>query len=300
MVDFIDQHREAYGVESICSQLPIAPSTYYRTVDLNRDPEKRSKRAKTDESLSNRIQDIWEANYRVYGYRKIWHSLRREGCDVARCTVARLMNTLEISGRSRGKKVITTNPDQKAACPQDLVNREFRAQQPNELWVADYTYVSTWQGFAYVAFVIDSYADRIVGWKLSTSQTTDFVLDALEQALNDREVTDGSLIHHSDRGSQYVSVAYTDRLNDAGVKPSVGTVGDSYDNALAETINGLYKTELVHNLGPWKSIQTLELATLNWVHWYNHERLMGTIGYVSPAEYENLYNLSVLRHTAAA
>ena len=179
-----------------------------------------------------------------------------------------------------------------------LIANSERNNQTSFGWQT-YTYVSTWQGFAYVAFVIDSYADRIVGWKLSTSQTTDFVLDALEQALNDREVTDGSLIHHSDRGSQYVSVAYTDRLNDAGVKPSVGTVGDSYDNALAETINGLYKTELVHNLGPWKSIQTLELATLNWVHWYNHERLMGTIGYVSPAEYENLYNLSVLRHTAA-
>ena len=300
MVDFIDEHREAYGVVSICSQLPIAPSTYYRTVDLNAHPEKRSQRAKNDESLSDRIQDIWESNYRVYGYRKIWHSLLREGCDVARCTVARLMNTLEISGRSRGKKVITTNPDKQAECPKDLVNRDFRAELPNKLWVADYTYVSTWQGFAYVAFVIDTYADRIVGWKLSTSQTTDFVLDALEQALNDREVTTDSLIHHSDRGSQYVSVAYTDRLNDAGVKPSVGTVGDSYDNALAETINGLYKTELVYNLGPWRSTQALELATLNWVHWYNHERLMGTIGYVPPAEYENLYYLSERQHNAAA
>lgn len=300
MVDFIDEHREAYGVESICNQLPIAPSTYYRTVDLNTHPEKRSERAKTDETLSDRIQEVWEANYQVYGYRKIWHSLLREGCDVARCTVARLMNTLEISGRRRGKKVITTNPDRQAVCPKDLVNREFRANQPNELWVADYTYVSTWQGFAYVAFVIDTYADRIVGWKLSTSQTTGFILDALEQALNDREITADSLIHHSDRGSQYVSVAYTDRLSDAGVKPSVGTVGDSYDNALAETINGLYKTELIHNLGPWKSTQALELATLNWVHWYNHERLLGTIGYMPPAEYENLYYLSELWHTAAA
>ncbi len=296
MVDFIDEHREAYGVEPICRELPIAPSTYYRAVDLNTHPEKRSKRAKTDESLSDRIREIWEANYRVYGYRKIWHSLLRDGHDVARCTVARLMNSLKIVGKRRGgKKVITTNQDHKAVCPMDLVNREFRAEQPNELWVADYTYVSTWQGFAYVAFVIDTFADRIVGWKLSSSQTTDFVLDALEQALHDRDVPVDELIHHSDRGSQYVSVAYTDRLNDAGIKPSVGTVGDSYDNALAETINGLYKTELVHNLGPWKSMQTLELATLKWVHWYNHERLMGTIGYVPPAEYETLYNLSELQ-----
>jgi putative transposase len=300
MVDFINEHREAYGVESICSELPIAPSTYYRAVDLNAHPEKRSKRAKADEVLSDRILDVWESNYRVYGYRKIWHTLLREGCEVARCTVARLMNNLEICGRRRGKKVITTKPDQQAVCPKDLVNREFRAEQPNELWVADYTYVSTWQGFAYVAFVIDTFGDRIVGWKLSTSQTTDFVLDALEQALSDRAVTADELIHHSDRGSQYVSVAYTDRLNDAGVKPSVGTVGDSYDNALAETINGLYKTELVHNLGPWKSIQALELATLNWVHWYNHQRLMGTIGYVPPAEYENLYYLSEQLRTKAA
>lgn len=300
MVDFIDQHREAYGVESICSQLPIAPSTYYRAVDLNTHPEKRSKRAKNDESLCDRILTVWESNYCVYGYRKIWHSLLRDGFNVARCTVARLMNALEISGRRRGKKVITTNPNQQAVCPKDLVNREFRADQPNELWVADYTYVSTWQGFAYVAFVIDTFADRIVGWKLSTSQTTDFVLDALEQALHDRNVPADSLIHHSDRGSQYVSVAYTDRLSDAGIKPSVGTVGDSYDNALAETINGVYKTELIHNLGPWKSMQALELATLNWVHWYNHERLMGTIGYVPPAEYENLYYLSELQQNKVA
>ena len=300
MVDFIDEHREAYGVESICSQLPIAPSTYYRAVDLNEHPDKRSDRARSDESLSDRILEVWKKNYSVYGYQKIWHSLLRDGFEVARCTVARLMNDLEIQGKRRGKKVITTKPDQKAVCPMDLVNREFRAEQPNELWVADYTYVSTWQGFAYVAFVIDTFADRIVGWKLSTSQTTDFVLDALEHALNDREVTADSLIHHSDRGSQYVSVAYTDRLSDAGIKPSVGTVGDSYDNALAETINGVYKTELIHNLGPWKSIQALELATLNWVHWYNHERLMGTIGYVPPAEYENLYYLSELQQNKAA
>ena len=301
MVDFIDEHRETHGVEPICKELPIAPSTYYRTVDLNRYPEKRSDRAKADETLSEQIFTVWEENYRVYGYRKIWHSLRRNGYEVARCTVARLMKNLEISGMRRGgKKVITTSFNPQSVCPLDLVNREFRADSPNELWVADYTYVSTWQGFAYVAFVIDTFADRIVGWKLSNSQTTDFVLDALEQALHDREVPLDALIHHSDRGSQYVSVAYTERLNDAGIKPSVGTVGDSYDNALAETINGLYKTELVHNKGPWKSMQALELATLNWVHWYNHVRLMGSIGYVPPAEYETLYNLSELQQTEAA
>jgi len=300
MVDFIDEHRDLYGVESICRELPIAPSTYYRTVDLNQHPEKRSERAKSDEIMSENILTIWEENYRVYGYRKIWHTLLRNGVDVARCTVARLMKHLEIEGTRRGKRVKTTQPGLPASCPLDLVSRDFRADQPNELWVADYTYVSTWQGFAYVAFVIDTFADRIVGWKLSNSQTTDFVLDALEQALHDREVPLGSLIHHSDRGSQYVSVAYTDRLSDAGIKPSVGTVGDSYDNALAETINGLYKTELIYNLGPWKSIQALELATLNWVHWYNHERLMGTIGYVPPVEYENLYHLSEQQQDKAA
>ena len=300
MVDFIDEHREVYGVEPICKELPIAPSTYYRAVDLNSHPEKRSDRAKNDEALSEHILKTWKENYSVYGYRKIWRSLLRGGHEVARCTVARLMKSLEIKGKRRGKRVKTTNADPQAMCPLDLVNREFRADSPNELWVADYTYVSTWQGFAYIAFVIDTFADRIVGWKLSSSQTTDFVLDALEQALHDREVPLESLINHSDRGSQYVSVAYTDRLNDAGISPSVGTVGDSYDNALAETINGLYKNELVYNLGPWKSMQALELATLNWVHWYNHVRLMGSIGYVPPAEYETLYNLSEIQQTEAA
>jgi len=293
MVDFIDEHRELYGVESICKELPIAPSIYKR-------PEKRSERAKNDESLSEAIRTIWEDNYRVYGYRKIWHALLCDGIEVARCTVARLMKRLEIEGMRRGKRVKTTQPGPPASCPLDLVGRDFRADQPNELWVADYTYVSTWQGFAFVAFVIDTFADRIVGWKLSNSQTTDFVLDALEQALVDRDVAIGELIHHSDRGSQYVSVAYTERLADAGIKPSVGSVGDSYDNALAETINGLYKTELVYNLGPWKSKDALELATMKWIHWYNHERLLGAIGYVSPAEYETLYNLSKLQQDKAA
>jgi len=264
MMDFIDEHRDLYGVESIC------------------------------------ILDIWEDNYQVYGYRKIWHALLRNGVDVARCTVARLMKCLKIEGIRRSKRVKTTQPGLPNTCPLDLVNRDFRADQPNELWVADCTYVSTWQGFAYVAFVIDTFADRIVGWKMSSSQTTDFVLDALEQALVDRDVAVEELIHHSDRGSQYVSIAYTERLADAGIKPSVVSVGDSYDNALAETINGLYKTELIYNLGPWKSKNALELATLNWVHWYNHKRLMGVLGYVSPAEYETLYNLSEQQQNKAA
>jgi len=280
--------------------LPIAPSTYYRVVDHIKNPEKRSERAKNDDNLSDQIKAVWENNYQVYGYRKIWYSLLRDGVEVARGTVARLMNTLEITGKHRSRKVKTTNPDKKAVCPLDLVNREFKADRPNELWVADYTYVSTWQGFAYVAFVIDTYADRIVGWKLSTSQTTYFELDALEQALHSRDVEKDQLIHHSDRGSQYVSVAYTERLSDAGIRPSVGTVGDSYDNALAETINGLYKNELVYNLGPWKSIQALELAAMNWVHWYNNKRLLSAIGYVTPAEYENLYYLSELKQNKAA
>lgn len=301
MVDFINEQRDEHGVESICNELPIAPSTYYRAMNLQEHPEKRSERAKSDEILSGQIRDVWDRNFQVYGYRKIWHALYREGIDVARCTVERLMKKLEIQGVRRGKRVITTKQNQQNVCPLDLVNRDFRANWPNELWVSDYTYVSTWEGFAYVAFVIDTYADRIVGWKLSRSQTTDFVMDALEQALHDRGVSaDDGLIHHSDRGSQYVSVAYTDRLTEAGIHPSVGTVGDSYDNALAETINGLYKTELVYKKGPWKKIDALELATLEWVHWFNHERLMELTGYLPPAEYEELYTHHELQQNKAA
>jgi len=300
MVDFINEHREAYGVESICSQLPIAPSTYYRAIDHEKHPHKRSERVKSDEALAPIIEQIFNDNYRVYGYRKIWHSLRREGHNVARCTVARLMNALGIKGARRGKSVITTRQNASDVCPQDLVNREFRAAHPNELWVADYTYCSTWQGFAYVAFVIDTFNDQIVGWKLSSSQKTDFVLDALEQAIEARDVSVDELIHHSVPSSQYVSVTYTERLTEAGIKPSVGSVGDSYDNALAETINGLYKTELVHNLGPWKTYEALELATLHWVHWYNNVRLMSWLGYRSPVEYEMIYNLSDQQQAKAA
>ena len=301
MVDFINEQRDEHGVESICNELPIAPSTYYHAMNLQKHPEKRSERAKSDEILSDQIRDVWNRNFQVYGYRKIWHALYRDGIDVARCTVERLMKKLEIQGVRRGKKVITTKPNQHNVCPLDLVNRDFRADRPNELWVADYTYVSTWQGFAYVAFIIDTFADRIVGWKLSRTQTTDFVMDALEQALHDRDVSaDDGLIHHSDRGSQYVSVAYTDRLTEIGIHPSVGTVGDSYDNALAETINGLYKAELVYKQGPWKKVDALELATLEWVHWFNHERLMELTGYIPPAEYEELYINQELQQNKAA
>lgn len=301
MVEFIDQHRQNYGVESICAQLPIAPSTYYQSLVCRDKPEKRSARARRDEKLCQEIRRVWEANYSVYGYRKIWRQLLREGFSVARCTVNRLMKKMGLVGARRGRKLKTTVSAIREACPQDLVDRNFISERPNKLWVADFTYVSTWQGFVYVAFIIDTFANRIVGWKASTSAQTDFVLDALEQALHNRNIENNeTLVHHSDRGSQYVSVAYTDRLNEAGVNPSVGSVGDSYDNALAETINGLYKTELVYNLGPWRSIEQLELATLQWVHWFNHERLMGPIGDIPPVELERLYEKLYPAHAIAA
>lgn len=265
------------------------------------NPEKRSARARHEEQLTEEIRRVWESNYSVYGYRKIWRQLLREGFNVARCTVARLMKQMGLVGAQRGRKLKTTVSAVREACPQDLVDRDFVAECPNKLWVADFTYVSTWQGFVYVAFVIDTFANRIVGWKASTSAQTDFVLDALEQALHDRNIKNSAaLVHHSDRGSQYVSIAYTDRLKEARINPSVGSVGDSYDNALAETINGLYKTELVYNLGPWRSIEQLELATLKWVHWFNHERLMGPIGDVPPAELEQLYEKLYPNHAVAA
>lgn len=231
---------------------------------------------------------MYDQNLRVYGADKVWRQLRREGTAVARCTIERLMRLRGLSGARRGKKVRTTVPDAKAACPLDRVNRQFKAQRPNQLWVADFTYVSTWQGFVYVAFVVDVFARRIVGWKLSASQQTQFVLDALEQALHARRPCD-ALVHHSDRGSQYVSIRYTERLAEAGIEPSVGSVGDSYDNALAETINGLYKAELIHRRAPWKTREAVELATLEWVSWFNHHRLLGPIGYIPPAESEANY-----------
>jgi transposase InsO family protein len=236
------------------------------------------------------IQRVWHANWQVYGADKVWKQMNREGIRVARCTVERLMSKLGLAGARRGKRVRTTTPDTAASCPRDRVNRQFNASRPNELWVSDFTYVSTWQGWLFVAFVIDVYARRIVGWRVSHSMRTDFVLDALEQALYERQPQrSDQLVHHSDRGVQYVSIRYTERLAEAGIEPSVGRRGDSYDNALAESINGLYKAELIHRRGPWKSRESLELATLQWVYWFNHIRLLEPIGYIPPAEAEANY-----------
>ena len=253
--------------------LQVAPSAYWRHAARQRDPSLRSDRARSDEFLMPQIQRVWDANFQVYGAEKVWKQLQREGIVVARCSVERLMRRLDLQGVRRGKVVRTTFGDPAAPCPLDRVNRQFKADRPNQLWVSDFTYVSTWQGFVYVAFVIDVFARRIVGWRVSRSMRTDFVLDALEQALYDRQPErNDSLIHHSDRGSQYVSIRYTERLAEAGIEPSVGSKGDSYDNALAETINGLYKTELIHRRAPWKTLESLELATLTWVTWFNPYR----------------------------
>jgi putative transposase len=270
--------------------LQVAPSAYRRHAARQRNPELRSARARRDEKLIPHIERVWEANLQVYGADKVWKQMNREDIVVARCTVERLMRRLGLQGARRGKTVRTTVPDVSAPCPLDRVNRQFQADHPNQLWVSDFTYVSTWQGWLYVAFVIDVFARRIVGWRVSTSMTTAFVLDALEQALYDRQPDpEDALIHHSDRGSQYVSIRYSERLAEAGIAPSVGSKGDSYDNALAETINGLYKAELIHRRGPWKTRESLELATLEWVSWFNHQRLMGPLGYIPPAEAEANY-----------
>jgi len=290
MISFIDDHRNVHGVEPICRVLPIAPSTYYHHLACRADPAKGSARQRRDAVLRPEIQRVWNDNYKVYGVCKVWHQLKREGFDLARCTVARLMAQIGLRGAVRGKILKTTISDSSVPCPRDKVNRQFRAAAPNVLWVSDFTYVSTWQGFVYVAFIIDTFADRIVGWRVSRSAKTDFVLDALEQALyNRRPVRKSGLIHHSDRGSQYLSIRYTDRLAEAGIEGSVGSVGDSYDNALAETINGLYKTEVIRKRGPWKHIDDVEYATLEWVDWFNHRRLLEPIGNVPPVEYEMMY-----------
>jgi putative transposase len=270
--------------------LQIAPSGYRRYVAQQRHPQLQCARVQRDTVLIPEIERVWEANMRVYGADKVWRQLQREQQEVARCTVERLMRRLGIQGARRGKTVRTTRADIAAPCPLDHVNRQFKADRPNQLWVSDFTYVSTWQGWLYVAFVVDVFARRIVGWRVSSSMQTDFVLDALEQALYDRQPERGDgLIHHSDRGSQYVSIRYTERLAEAGIEPSVGSRGDSYDNALAETINGLYKAELIHRRGPWKTKAAVELATLEWVAWFNHHRLLAPIGYIPPAEAEANY-----------
>lgn len=290
MIAFIDDHRAAYGVEPICQVMPIASSTYHDHVAQRVDPGKASSRARRDIVLQTQVRRVFEANFGVYGVRKIWRQLAREGIAVARCTVARLMRQMGLQGVVRGKPAKTTVSDRATPCPADRVNRQFQAPRPNVLWVSDFTYVATWQGFVYVAFVIDTFARRIVGWRASRTAHASFVLDALEQALHDRRpVQGGGLVHHSDRGVQYVSIRYTERLADAGIEPSVGSVGDSYDNALAETINGLYKTEVIRRRGPWRSFEAVEFATLEWVDWFNHRRLLEPIGNIPPAEAEARY-----------
>ena len=290
MRTFIDEHREAFGVEPLCRVLQIAPSGYRRYAAQQRNPALRCARSKRDDALIPHIERVWQANLQVYGADKVWKQMNREGVEVARCTVERLMLRQGLRGVTRGKVIRTTIPDAKAPCPLDRVNRQFKAERPNQLWVSDFTYVSTWQGWLYVAFVIDVFARRIVGWRVSSSMRTDFVLDALEQALYARQpAREDALIHHSDRGSQYVSIRYSERLAEAGIEPSVGSKGDSYDNALAETINGLYKAELIHRRAPWKTREALELATLEWVCWFNHHRLLEPIGYIPPVEAEANY-----------
>jgi len=290
MVIYIDHHKNRFGVEPICAVLPIAPSTYYRHRAAHRDPDRRSMRAKRDAELKPEIQRVWDDNFRVYGVRKVWRQLKREGFAVARCTVARLMRDLGLRGVVRGRKVKTTVPDDLLDRPLDRVNRQFNVVRPNALWVADLTYVATWRGFVYVAFVIDAFARRIVGWRVSSSLRTGLALDALEQALYDRQKSETEeLIHHSDRGVQYLSIRYAERLQEAGIEPSVGSVGDSYDNALAETINGLYKTEVIRQQGPWRNIEDVEFATLTWVDWFNNRRLFEPIGNVPPREKEIEY-----------
>jgi len=290
MIAFIDDHRDTYGVEPICRVLPIAPSTYHERVAQQQDPTRLSTRARQDVALKPEIARVFAENFAVYGVRNVWRQMMREGVSVARCTVARLMREMGLAGVIRGKRVRTTISDKSAPCPLDRVNRQFYAPAPNRLWVSDFTHVATWAGFVYVAFVIDTYARRIVGWRTNRTAHASFVLDALEQALHDRQPTHrGGLIHHSDRGSQHVSNKYTERLAEAGIEPSVGSVGDSYDNALAETINGLYKAEVIDRRGPWRSFEAVEYATLEWVDWFNHRRLLEPIGNIPPAEAEDQY-----------
>ena len=291
MVSFIDDHRGVYGVEPICSVVPIAPSTYYEHKARQADPRRASARARRDAALCGEIRRVWQENFEVYGAKKVWKQLNREGIPVARCTVSRLMRDLGLRGAVRGRRFKkTTIPDEAAVRPLDLVDRDFTASRPNELWVSDLTYVVTWRGFVYVAFVIDAFARRIVGWRAASSLRSDLALDALEQALYDRqEDSTQRLIHHSDRGVQYLSIRYTERLAEAGIEPSVGSKGDSYDNALAESVIGLFKTEVIRHRGPWRSLEQVELATLEWVAWFNHSRLLEPIGHVPPAEHEEAY-----------
>ena len=294
-VAFIDAHRAAYGVEPICAVVPIAPSTYYEHKARAADPRRLPARAQRDARLRPEIQRVWQGNRRVYGAKKVWKQLNREAIPVARCTVARLMHDLGLRGVVRGRRIKTTIPDALAERPRDLVQRDFTATRPNQLWVADLTYVATWRGFAYIAFVIDAFSRRIVGWRATSSLRSDLALEALEQALYDRD-TDAGLVHHSDRGVQYLSIRYTERLAEAGIEPSVGSRGDSYDNALAESVIGLFKTELIRQAGPWRGLEDVEYATLEWVAWFNAQRLLEPLGYLPPAEYEEQYHRASAAH----
>jgi transposase InsO family protein len=291
MVSFIDAHRAVYGVESICAQLPIAPSQYYEHKAREVEPARMPPRLQRDRALVPEIRRVHEENFRVYGARKVWRQLGREGQVVARCTIERLMHALGLQGVVRGRKCRTTISDDHAERPLDRVNRQFQAGRPNQLWVADFTYVATWTGFVYVAFVIDVFARRIIGWRVARSMHAELVLDALEQAVWSRSGVRG-VVHHSDHGSQYLCIRYSERLAEVGAQPSVGSVGDSYDNALAETIIGLYKTEVIHQRGPWRNLEAVEYATLEWVDWFNHRRLLEPIGNVPPAEFEASYHYS--------
>ncbi|EGO4449063.1 IS3 family transposase [Escherichia coli] len=296
LMPLLDKLREQYGVGPVCSELHIAPSTYYHCQQQRHHPDKRSARAQHDDWLKREIQRVYDENHQVYGVRKVWRQLLREGIRVARCTVARLMAVMGLAGVLRGKKVRTT-VSRKTVATGDRVNRQFVAERPDQLWVADFTYVSTWQGFVYVAFIIDVFAGYIVGWRVSSSMETTFVLDALEQALWARRPS--GTIHHSDKGSQYVSLAYTERLKEAGLLASTGSTGDSYDNAMAESINGLYKAEVIHRKS-WKNRAEVELATLTWVDWYNNRRLLGRLGHTPPAEAEKAYYASIGNNDLAA
>lgn len=301
MIAFIDEHRATHGVEPICRELPIAPSTYHAEIGRRADPLSAPPRVRRDVALRGEVRRVWEENFGVYGVRKVWRQLGREGVCVARCTVARLMRQMGLHGIVRGKSVRTTISDKAAPCPLDRVNRDFNAPAPNRLWVSDFTFVATWSGFVYVAFVIDAYARRIVGWRVSRTAEASFVLDALEQAIHARRPDQGDgLIHHSDRGSQYLSIRYTERLGEAGIAPSVGSVGDSYDNALAETVIGLFKTEVIRRRGPWRSIEPVEFATLEWVDWFNNRRILEPIGNIPPAEAEARFYLELETRAVAA
>jgi len=288
MASFIDAHRGHYGVEPICRELPIAPSRYYEYKAREADPGRLPPRLQRDRALGCEIRRVHEENFGVYGARKLWRQLCRENILVARCTVERLMRSLGLQGAVRGRRCRTTRADEHAQRPLDRVRRQFLASRPNALWVADFTYVATWSGFVYVAFVVDVFARRIIGWRVSRSMHAELVLDALEQALWSRSRVEG-VVHHSDHGSQYLSIRYSERLAEVGAQPSVGGVGDSYDNALAETIIGLYKTEVIHRRGPWRNLEAVEYATLEWVDWFNHRRLLEPIGNVPPAELEASY-----------